>query len=392
VIGPPEKRTTPRDTGGVSIAPFGEEHIADVARLWNAERPGAGDRWRRRFRWQYVDNPARGGAEDIGLILRTGEGRVVGAKLWMPQRFMVLGEERTVRVSTDTIVDPAFREHSLRLIFEYFRRHADPFALSTSAGERHARIWLARRGACVPRAEMRHTVALRARRFIEAKLAPRTGPTAAALAALPGAALWHLRFGRGWRGLLHGIRAEDISADDPRLAALWERGKGDYAVTAVRDRRFLAWRHGAARSRLVLLCEAGGEPLLWAAYVAAPGTETDLRRARVLDVFGGLSSGVERRKRAVACFLGVLYERGFDAADFYGLAPAWQETLRTLGARRFAAPCNFVYVARGRQAAALAEAGPWHIVPADGDTGFWDLPDFPPHAEGDTFAKEAGNG
>jgi len=131
---------------------------------------------------------------------------------------------------------------------------------------------------------------------------------------------------------------------------------------------------------LILVSDASGEPVMWSAYVTAPPGPAPVRRARVLDLFGPVRDA-SRCRDAVGRLLSLLYDRGFVAADFSGLASVWQAAVRAVGARRFAASCNLVYVSRDPWRRALAEAAPWHIVPADGDAGFWDLPDLPPAAE-----------
>lgn len=352
------------------VEPFRPDDAGAVAALWERERAGAGAAWRRRFEWQYLRNPEADPA-DMGLVLRSDDGRVVGSKLWMPQRFRVLGEERIVRVSTDTIVDPDFRAHSLKLIFEYFRRCADPFALSVSAGPQHARIWRARRGEPVPHSERRHTFVLRPRRFLAQRLRSR-------ILAPAGAALWRARFGARWRTAGGDFSCEETRADDPRLAELWAAAREGYDVTAVRDARFLRWRHAEGGSQVVVIRDEQRRPAAWSAFIDAPSTQ-GVRRARILDVFGPTDDPA-RCQAALAAFLRFLYDTGFDAADLVGSAPVWQDAAGAVGARRFVAESAFVYLARGGEATRLSAAC-WHIVPADGDAGFSDLSTFPPAAE-----------
>lgn len=363
----------------VSLAPFELQHVEAICALKEAETSGAGQRWRARFDWQYLDNPEVNETTHRGWVLLEDRHTVRGCVLVMPQRFQVFGELTVVNVCTDLIVAPTCRGHGLSLVFEYFREFRDAtLALCTSASDRTQRIWEAQRGAPVPGSQSHYMAILRAAPLLRDKLYRRLGTTASEFVAGPLSICWRLCSRQCSAGLRRGIEVEAVDTSDQRLIEIWEASRAAYPITAIRDAQFLRWRHGTGGSHLLLVSHEG-TPVCWAAYVSSPRRNArDAKRARILDVFGMLHEPAVCTN-AVRALLLHLGDQGYDAADFKGLHPVWQNALSAVGCRPVEIPACFVYRSSPDLHGDSQTAANWHIVPADGDCGFWDIPAFPPH-------------
>jgi hypothetical protein len=110
---------------------------------------------------------------------------------------------------------------------------------------------------------------------------------------------------------------------------------------------------------------------LFISYTTAPDPNVSgIRRARILDVFGEMES-VRSSHNCTIAALHLLRNMGFDAVDFRGMNAYWQQVLWQIGARRTTLESNYMCCVPP------IELGlDWHVVPADGDGGFWDLCDF----------------
>ena len=172
------------------------------------------------------------------------------------------------------------------------------------------------------------------------------------------------------------MHAQAVCAHDPRFDELWENHAGEYALTAIRDKQYVEWRHGAGGSSLILVEDVQGNPVAWAAYVEAPREcAHSPRRARILDVFGSIRC-LRTCVKTILAILAFLKRHGFDAADFRGLHPTWKEALLLAGCRRVSLPSCFAFRPGSGSPDEIATAASWHLVPADGDCGFWDLDQF----------------
>lgn len=369
-------------TDDVRIERFESEHAAGVAALWDREHPGLASTWLSRFHWQYECNPARQLADDLGIVLLSSSGEVMGSKLWMPQKMRVRGRDRLVQVSTDTVVHPDFRRHSLKLIFNYFKEHADPFAISVSAGGKHARIWLARHGHVVPGAEQRHSIYLNPAGFLAERWRDRMGRLVAKGVATAAGPVLGAYFGTTWRRHGRGYTVESVNASDKRLDDLWNEYRDEHDVTSIRDAAFRKWRYQPWNSRLCLVSTPNGQPCLFAAYVPFASQPGEAKRARMLDLFGQTDSACTE---ALAAVLNFLHQKGFTTSDFNGFSRRWHGHFRTLGARAYPVDANMVYL-QGKHAEPRLEGDiDWHVVPGDGDSG---LAGLSPHASGSGFDEE----
>ncbi len=357
-------------TDDVHIEPFRSEHAAGVAALWEREHLGLASTWLSRFHWQYECNPARQMAGDMGIVLLSSSDEVMGSKLWMPQKMRVRGSDRLVRVSTDTVVHPDFRRHSLKLIFKYFKECADPFAMSVSAGGKHARIWLARHGHVVPGAEQRHSVYLDPAGFLAARWRGRMGRLLANGVATAAGPILGAYFGTAWRRHGRGYTVQSVDPSDERLDDLWNKCRDEHDVTNVRDAAFREWRYQSWNSRLCLVSTPNGRPCLFAAYVPFPSQAGEAKRARILDLFGKTDSACAE---ALAAVLNFLHRSGFATSDFNGFSRRWHGHFRALGARSYPVDANMVYLQGKNAQPRLDSEIDWHVVPADGDSGFADL-------------------
>ncbi len=357
------------------VIPFAPAFATDIARLWDQEHPGTGEAWLRRFRWQYLDNPAKESENDMGIVLRNAEGRVVGSKLWMPQWFKVLDTTARIRVSTDTIVDRALRgqRQGLRLILAYFHEHANLFVLSTSIGQRHARIWQKANGRFVPGTDRRHIVMLRPARFFALRYARRSPRLGRGVICSFASILWKAWYGQRWRRTGGQFVACGVSAEDPLLGVVWDESKGSYPITSIRNRAYMTWRHGHGGSRVVLVSRSNGEPASFFAFKPLQDDGNGVRRACVLDAFGPVAPDIVNS--VLGAFLRFLADEGYDVVDVIGLSTNWQCALRKMGARCWKADSPFFFLA-GKDPIRQSAAADWHLVCADGDGGFCNDPMF----------------
>ena len=370
----------------VSVDDFSLSDLPDVAALKDSHVPGSGKRWQHRFRWQFVDNPAADATARLGWVLRSEIGKAVGCALVMPQRFRVFDSEVAVPILTDLIVAKDYRSSGLMLPHAYFQSHADALLLSTSASHVTQRIWACRGGSEVPDSGQHFSVALRPGNLIRPKLARKVGDAVAQCLSQIAGPVYYLLSRFAWRKGKSEMHAQAVCASDPRIDELWDDCAGEYALTAIRDKQYIEWRHGAGGSSLILVEDGQRTPVAWAAYVEAPRADArSPRRARIIDVFGSIRC-LPTCAKTILAILVLLKRHGFDAADFTGLHPTWRGALVLAGCRRVLLPSCFTFRPSSASPTEIATAASWHLVPADGDCGFWDLNGFAPPYSGTAYA------
>ena len=346
----------------IVLRPFTDADLSSVAALKNRHVKGSGDRWEKRFHWQYRENPAFQGEDFVGWAL-VADDAVRGAAFVMRQRFRCEAEEVTVPILADMIVAPELSIQCLQLMKAYFELAGSGPALCTSAAEATSRMWKAFGGDHLAGTDCQLSAVLRPGAILKDKLAQRIGLSLPRVIFGPVDGFWQLT-SRKTLSPGYQLKHELVAASDHRLQDVVAETASLYTFTAARDTQYLKWRYERSGARIVLVSARSGEPVCWAAYtdVPSPGSA---RRARVLDISGAVTDS--EASAVASTVLRHLCEMRYDAAVLVGMHSSWRTAFKNVGCRVHSRPSSFVVKSENM------ETSGWHVVPADGDNSFWDL-------------------
>jgi hypothetical protein len=210
--------------------------------------------WKSRFRLWWDDNPAFDKDSVRGWTLQIKE-RIVGFVGSVPSRMLVDGEERVARSITTWMVDAPFRNDSLAMLLELLEEAEDAPVFDTTPTDHVAEVLRTLDFEPVPWGGSKEDLY--------------TGdPSAlgrAALGALGGAfvgpVLGGLQRLRARLRVPAGLRVEPVDALAERdYDRLWERTRGAYGTTNVRDASAVRWAalaDGIVQKRLYECRDAG---------------------------------------------------------------------------------------------------------------------------------------
>lgn len=220
----------------------------------------------------WLDNPARTADHVLGWVLQSRVGAIVGFIGLLPIKLKIGDSEVVGGAGHSWVVHPAHRSHSLRLYKQLLAWAESHMLLFTTALEQAARVNALFGCSPIPIAQFRRQALwlFRPERIAKAALT-KAGwrrlaqwsehfPLRSVIAVL-----LRLRFARHRFARLpcRPMQMESLSDFGQEFDRLWDDNKSDYAITTVRDRSFLAWRHLKLPSLLgrtqVFTCREGGQ-------------------------------------------------------------------------------------------------------------------------------------
>lgn len=219
----------------------------------------------------WLENPARTADHVLGWVLQSATGTIVGFIGMLPVRFKVGDSELVGAAGHSWVVHPAHRANSLRLykqLMAWSEKHLLLFTTSLEPAARINALFGCKR-IPVERFTRQAFWLFQPERIAKAAL-DKSGWTRIASWSerfplrLAIAGLLRLRFARhrSVRFPCKPMRVESVSEFGPDFDRLWHDNKGDYPITTVRDRGYLAWRHFKLPTPLgrthVLACRDGG--------------------------------------------------------------------------------------------------------------------------------------
>jgi len=289
-----------------------------------------------RLTW-LAQNPARRDDVPFAWGVRDAGGRLLGAMLCVPYRFVVGSRTEWFLMSSGFYVDAAVRGAGVQIFLRY-RSLAGEFVLyASTANEQTAKLWQAAGGAPIRKTDYELLRPIRWAPVVEDVVARRFGPAArlVAAAARPFDAMLAGRRRRGPDEYL----SEVANPSDAAVAS----GSGE-APEVVRDADFLRWRYVQAPHTEARLYRFAAPPLKADGFVAVTtarrGYRSQVRCLYVADVWGRVPS------EAFPTLLGSLADRHASSADLIALRSlpdAYEAAARRAGflSRPFACPVGW---------------------------------------------------
>jgi hypothetical protein len=317
------------------------------------------DASRRRWQWQYLENPARADGRPEIWVARE-DGRLLGQYASMPVRLW--WGSREVRSSWGMDVFLAAEARGRGLGAQLFTAWSDHVEVALGLGLTPSSYGLFKK--------LRyHDVGpvpffqkvLDARAVARRRLGPVAGGAAAAVlrAAL---AVVHPERRRPARGIVTAPGAGFTGDYD----GLWERAHGSYAMCVRRDRAYLDWKYAGCPHRQYDVTEARREGRLDGFAVSRHEDHRGLRLGWVIDVFADAGDH-DVKDALLGAVLDGFRRAGVARAQAFSLNAALAADLRRRGFARGTSPMQFCVRTRVESADVLADRGRWHVVFGDSD-------------------------
>lgn len=315
---------------------------------------------RRRWEWQYLENPATPDGRPEIWVARDDEGHLLGQYASMPVRLW--WGSREVRSSWGMDVFVSARARGRGLGAELFTAWSDHVEVALGLGLTPSSYGLFKklryhdvgpvpffRKVLDPRAVARR----------------RLGPVLGAVAA-PGL--------RAFLAITHRERSR--SAADVTVApssgftgdydGLWERARASYAMCVRRDRAYVEWKYGRCPHRAYDVLEARRGGRLDGFAVSRHENQRGVRLGWVIDVFA--DAGDHAAKDALLGEVLARFRRaGVARAQAFSMNEALGADLLRRGFGRGSSPMQFCVRARVPSEDVLAQPGRWHVVFGDSD-------------------------
>ena len=314
---------------------------------------------RRRWRWQYLENPATA-PEGPEIWVAREEGRLLGQYASMPVRLW--WGEREVRSSWGMDVFVAAEARGKGVGARLFTAWSDHVDVALGLGLTPSSYGLFKKLGYDDVGPVPFF-----RKVIDPKAVARRrlGPIGSLAAPLFGSALrlWRPERTHPDAGLVSVVRVDGFS---PAYDELWERGRAGYAMCARRDRAYLQWKYAACPHRRYDLWEAQRNGVLCGYAVSRHEEYRGLQLGWVIDVFAE-AGDAGARDALLGALLDDFRRAGVARAQAFAMSDALAQSLRLRGF--FPGPSPMQFCVRPRQGGTepLHDRGRWHVVFGDSD-------------------------
>jgi GNAT superfamily N-acetyltransferase len=315
------------------------------------------ERSRRRWQWQYAENPEREPEGPAIWVAREGAS-VLGQYASMPVRLW--WGDREVRSSwgMDVFLRPQARGKGVGArLFTAWSDHVEValgLGLTPSSYGLFKKLRYHDVGPVPFFQKVMDARAVASRRL------------GAALGAVAGPALalgWSIRHPE--RPLRSAVTVEPIASFGPEFDALWETARASYAMCVRRDAAYLAWKYVRCPHREYALHAARREGRLAGFVVSREQDYRGLRLGWILDVFADAADH-DAKDALLGAVLESFRASGVARAQAFAMNAALQEDLRRRGFRPAGSPMQFCVRTRVSEAP-LRDRGRWHVVFGDSD-------------------------
>jgi len=313
---------------------------------------------RRRWAWQYRENPRSDGPPEIWVARE--DGRILGQYASMPVRLWWADREVHASWGMDVFLREESRGQGVgALLFDTWSRSVDValgLGLSSSSYGLFQKLGYRDVGPVPFYRKILDPVAV---------LARRVGRAAAAVGGpLLGAALRSLNPEAPARHA--GVAVRPATGFGPDYDRLWERVCASYAMCVRRDAAYLEWKYGRCPHHRYARWEARrGEQLVGFA-VSRQGDYRGLRLGWIMDVFTDASDRAARE--ALLCaVLADFRQAGVARAQAFSLHAGLGGDLMRRGFSRGPSPMQFCVQSHVGGDEVLADPGRWHVVFGDSD-------------------------
>jgi GNAT superfamily N-acetyltransferase len=347
--------TTPEAVSVARHLPGDQEDIFRFYAETFGQDPTEGSR--RRWHWQYGENPEREKEGPAIWVAREGAD-VLGQYASMPVRLFWGGDEVRSSWGMDVFLRPQARGKGVGArLFTAWSDHVEValgLGLTPSSYGLFKKLRYHDVGPVPFFQKVVDARAVASRRW---------GP---ALGAIAGTALglgWSLRHPERRRAA--PVAVEPITAFGAEFDALWARARASYAMCVRRDAAYLQWKYVLCPHRGYTLHAArrGGELAGFA--VSRQEDYRGLRLGWIVDVFADAADH-EAKDALLGAVLDGFRAGGVARAQAFAMNAPLQEDLRQRGFRSAASPMQFCVRTRVSETP-LRDRGRWHVVFGDSD-------------------------
>jgi GNAT superfamily N-acetyltransferase len=312
---------------------------------------------RRRWRWQYAENPRREAEGPAIWVAREGTS-VLGQYASMPVALRWGGREVRSSWGMDVFLRPEARGKGVGA--RLFTAWSDHVEVALGLGLTPSSYGLFKKLAY-------HDVGpvpfyqrvLDARAVARRRLGGLAGTLAAPLLSLG----WALRHPD--RPLPPGPAVERVASFGPEFDALWERAGASYAMCVRRDAAYLQWKYASCPHRAYDLWAAREGGVLRGFAVSRHEDYRGLRLGWIVDLFADAGDAAAR-DALLSAVLDSFRAAGVARAQAFALHAGLGDALRRRGFREAPSPMQFCVRTRV-EGDPLADRGRWHVVFGDSD-------------------------
>jgi GNAT superfamily N-acetyltransferase len=312
---------------------------------------------RRRWQWQYAENPQRETEGPSIWIAREGSS-VLGQYASMPVALRWGGREVRSSWGMDVFLRPQARGKGVGArLFTAWSDHVE-VALGLGLTPSSYGLFKKLRYHDVGPVPFFQKV-LDARAVARRRLGGAAGTLAAPLLSLG----WSLRYPD--RPRASAVTVERITSFGPEFDGLWERAGASYAMCVRRDAAYLDWKYAACPHRAYDLWAAREGGVLRGLAVSRHEDYRGLRIGWLIDVFAG-ASDTDAKDALLSAVLDSFRAAGVARAQAFALNGPLGDALRRRGFRRAESPMQFC-VRTQVEDGPLQDRARWHVVFGDSD-------------------------
>jgi GNAT superfamily N-acetyltransferase len=314
---------------------------------------------RRRWRWQYLDNPATG-PEGPEIWVAREDGRVLGQYASMPVRLWWGG--RLVRSSWGMDVFLRAEARGKGLGARLFTAWSDHVEVALGLGLTPSSYGLFKK---LGYRDVGPVPFFQKVLDPKAVAARRMGPSLGAAAGpLLGLALKTLHPEAPAPDT--GVEVKTVTAFGDGYDTLWERAGGSYAMCVRRDAAYLDWKYVRCPHRRYALREARREGELLGFAVSRDEDYRGLRLGWIVDVFAH-AEDQEVREALLGSVLDSFRESRVARAQAFAMSAPLQRDLARRGFAPARSPMQFCVRTRVPSEGVFEDLGRWHVVFGDSD-------------------------
>jgi GNAT superfamily N-acetyltransferase len=334
---------------------------AEISRLYESVfGPALTEGSRKRWRWQYLENPnTREDGPEI-WVAREGD-TILGQYASMPVRLQWAGREVRSSWGMDVFLREEARGKGLGArLFTAWSDHVD-VALGLGLTPASYRLFKKLEYVDVGPVPFFRKV-LDPRAVARRRLGPMLGAAAGAAAALALRAIEP----RPAAVADAGLTVSAVTGFSPEYDTLWERCRDAYAMCVRRDAAYLDWKYVRCPTRAYELREARRRGELRGFAVSRHEDYRGLRLGWIVDVFAAPDDHAAK-DALIAATLESFQSARVAKAQAFAMSRALGHDLRRRGFTQARSPMQFCVRARVPSADALADPGRWHVVFGDSD-------------------------
>ena len=344
---------------GLAITPRSAADDDELFRLYRTVFSEAlAESSRRRWRWQYLDNPATAPAGPEIWVARD-EGALLGQYASMPVQLR--WGDREVRSSwgMDVFLSPSARGRGVGArLFTAWSDHVE-VALGLGLTASSYGLFRKLRYTDVGPVSFYYRI-LDARAVAGRRLGPKWARVAGRL----------LDFGWRLRHPEHAREADVVLAPvarfDARYDALWGRAGASYAMCVRRDAAYLNWKYVECPHRRYDIVEAARGGTLAGFAVSRHEEQRGLRLGWIVDLFAHADDHAVR-DALIGHLLEGFRRAGVARAQAFSMNAAGGSDLARRGFRRGRSPMQFCVRSRVPSDGVFAATGRWHVMFGDSD-------------------------